>query len=133
MECKRYSKTHRGIDDMELQLDLYVQDYFSEFGKSEGRTVVFGAVAFGTKIRAWRFTCETPTSFISIPLMDGKTGIADLQSYRDPYIPAEANQIREFLKLVITPELNSTSQMAYPTGSSSSTTNTNMPHSTEGL
>ncbi|ESZ94034.1 hypothetical protein SBOR_5560 [Sclerotinia borealis F-4128] len=130
MECKRYSRTHRDIDEMELQLELYVQNYFSEFGKSEGRTGVFGAVAFGTKIRAWRFTCETPTSFVAIPLMDGKTGIADLESYRDPYIPAEANQIREFLKMVRTSKLTSTSQISYTTESSSSTTNTNILHST---
>lgn len=128
MECKRYSRTHREIDEMELQLELYVQDYFSEFGKSQGRTSIYGAVAFGTKIRAWRFTCETSTTFIADPLMKGKTGIADLKSYRDPYIPAEADQIREFLELVRKSKLASTSQMSHATGSSSSTTNTNIPY-----
>ncbi|CAD6440233.1 94b67994-572d-4acf-96fc-7b92493a263d-CDS [Sclerotinia trifoliorum] len=36
LECKHQSRTHREIDEMELQFELYVQDYFSEFGKSQG-------------------------------------------------------------------------------------------------
>ncbi|KAM3066215.1 hypothetical protein ACMFMG_012119 [Clarireedia jacksonii] len=131
VECKRHSRTPREIDEMELQLQHYIQDYFTEFGKAQGQTVVYGAVAFGTKIRAWRFFCVSSTEFNADALMGGSGDIADINSYRDPYVPAEANQIRAFLGLVKDSKFTSTPtpQMPYTTSLFSSNMSTNVPSS----
>ncbi|APA09234.1 predicted protein [Sclerotinia sclerotiorum 1980 UF-70] len=52
VECKRHSRTPCSIQEMEEQLYDFVKDTFSPEELAH-RPEVYGAVAYGTKIRAW--------------------------------------------------------------------------------
>jgi hypothetical protein len=95
LECKRRNKKAQGIADMEGQLYSYMQFFFEPSGLANGRREVYGAVAYGTKIRAWQFRYDG-TYVTSYRMWGDNDYPADEASYRDPGIPEEATEIESF-------------------------------------
>ncbi|CAD6445691.1 aa38f89c-1ebd-4452-8c1a-e1df3d4b7396 [Sclerotinia trifoliorum] len=93
VECKRYSRTPRSIQEMEEQLYDFVGDTFSPEVLAH-RPKVYGAVACGTKIRAW--TVVLNGGHIDLRPYWGSTESADMESYKDAGKAGDATEIYNF-------------------------------------
>lgn len=99
VECKRHNKKSRGIAEMEQQLHEYVADTFSPEGLAH-RPKLYGAVAFGTLIRAWtiqRTQVNPQKAYIDLIPYWGSHRSADMGSYKDAGKAGDATAIYEFL------------------------------------
>ncbi|CAG8978001.1 hypothetical protein HYALB_00000670 [Hymenoscyphus albidus] len=117
LECKRQNKKKRGIKEMEEQLHDYIQSFFEPDGLAQGRRTVFGAVAYGAKIRAWK--AEFDGRYTTLHHAWGNSVTADEGSYKDPGEPHDAEEIFTFFQLVkkiaITPAQVAGGQPSYQT------------------
>ena len=142
-ECKRHgsrsktktkNKSISELEDMESQLEGYFQYFFIEDEGLAKRKLVYGAVAFGTRIRAWRATYDG--RYVTTTPMWGGSGMADLQSYRDPGKAEGTNDIYNFLNEVkssIGHDMYPESSSAYPASTSGySASSSAYPTSTSG-
>ncbi|KAF7860457.1 hypothetical protein EAF04_008583 [Stromatinia cepivora] len=93
VECKRHSRTPRSVQEMEEQLYNYVGDSFLPEGLAH-RPKLYGAVAFGTKIRAW--TVELNGNYCDLSPYWGSIESADMGSYKDAGEATDATEIYNF-------------------------------------